>query len=108
LGEQGWFQRLHADDRSGTRVRLGGLPAGPDLVHQLLDGLERALLPRPPELGDLPAVVRLVLRQVGEQASSTGFSVKWIMLWGLTFLMCQRSIALFGPKKWWAAPSRQP
>jgi hypothetical protein len=41
-------------------------------------------------------------------ARPTGFSVKWIMCCGVTFLMLHRSVALFGPKYWWAAPSRQP
>jgi len=41
-------------------------------------------------------------------ASSTGFSVRWIMFCGLTFLIDQTSVALLGPKNWWAAPSFQP
>lgn len=41
-------------------------------------------------------------------ANSTGFSVKWTMHWGLTFLTDQTSVALLGPKNWWAAPSFQP
>ena len=31
-------------------------------------------------------------------ASSTGFSVRWTMLCGLTFFTCQRSVALLGPR----------
>ena len=35
-------------------------------------------------------------------ASSTGFSVRWTMLCGLTFFTCHRSVALLGPKNWCA------
>jgi hypothetical protein len=45
---------------------------------------------------------------IARTASSTGFSVRWTMLCGFTFLTCQRSVALFGPRKRCAAPSRQP
>ena len=39
-------------------------------------------------------------------ASSTGFSVKWIIDCGLTFLTDQTSGALLGPRNTCAAPSR--
>jgi hypothetical protein len=41
-------------------------------------------------------------------ASSAGFSVRWTMCCGLTFLIAQTSVALGGPKNRCAAPSRQP
>ena len=34
---------------------------------------------------------------IARTANSTGFSVKWTILLGLTFLTCHRSVALFGP-----------
>src|SRR5436190_20534363 len=45
---------------------------------------------------------------IARTASSVGFSVKWTIDCGLTFLTCHRSVALFGPKNWWAAPSFHP
>ncbi len=41
-------------------------------------------------------------------ASSTGFSVKWIIDCGLTFLTLHTSVALLGPRNLCPAPSRQP
>jgi len=41
-------------------------------------------------------------------ASSAGFSVRWTICCGLTFLIDHTSTALAGPKNWCAAPSRQP
>ena len=58
----------------------------------------------PVELGFREALEYVMARS----ASSTGFSVRWIMACGFTFLTCHRSVALFGPKNWWAAPSFQP
>src|SRR5207248_8016419 len=45
---------------------------------------------------------------IARAASSTGFSVRWTIDCGLTFLTLQTSVALLGPKKRWAAPSFQP
>ena len=39
-------------------------------------------------------------------ASSTGFSVRWAILFGLTFLTDHTSGALGGPKNWCAGPAR--
>lgn len=45
---------------------------------------------------------------MARRASSTGFSVRWTIDAGLTFLTDQTSGTFAGPKKRWAAPSFQP
>ena len=87
-------------------VAIGGVDFHQERLAPSLFGGDQGRARSPEQIQHVLAGLGRILQ--ARVASSTGFSVRWTIDCGLTFLTGHTSVALFGPKNLWPAPSRQP